>query len=190
MIQHAIRIALSAIQIIATFSRLQGSLANELTELFGILDVVNFNVSILGFECGGVLEHYWGLWKLKIFAPLLILTFFLLVLPVSVGIDKIWIKNLQTFCSVVKECFSAITYVYFQTFNIFYTLIISTLLEPFLCSAQVDVDIHNVAKSFCYMLFRKLEVLHSSLCAAFGIHLWNHYACSCTGVVLLASKRY
>lgn len=138
IIRQGVKIVISAFQLMATYTRLQGNLTVELLGFFSILDLGNLNVSILGFECGGLLESYWGFWKLKIFAPFAVVSLFLMALLVSGVVEYIRKNSAFSPSLFISTHLPSAVYGYFQIIILFYTLIVSTLLEPFLCSAQVD----------------------------------------------------
>ena len=133
LMRQGFKIVISSVQLMATFSRLQGNLPAELVSLFSVLDIGNLNISILGYECGGLLESYWSLWKIKIFAPFSVLSIFLMVLLVSAVLQKMRLRNAFDWSAFVSKRLSSAVYGYLQFISIFYTLIVSTLLEPFLC---------------------------------------------------------
>jgi hypothetical protein len=138
LIRQGFKIVISSVQLMATFSRLQGNLPAALVGLFSVLDIGNLNVSVLGYECGGLLESYWSLWKIKIFAPFVVLFIFLMVLLVSAVLQKMRLRNAFDWGVFVSKRLSSAVYGYLQLISILYTLMVSALLEPFLCSAQVD----------------------------------------------------
>lgn len=136
--KQGMKIVISSTQLMATISRLQGNLPAELLGLFNILDLSNLNISILGYECGGLLESYWALWKVKIFAPFGVFSIFLMILLLSAVLQKIRMQNSFDPTLFISKHFSSAIHGCFQIIIIFYTLIVSILLEPFLCFAQVD----------------------------------------------------
>lgn len=61
IVEYGLKILISSIQLIATFSRIQENLTDNLLSVFSALDLANLNISVLGFECGVYFEPYWGL---------------------------------------------------------------------------------------------------------------------------------
>lgn len=129
LLKHGFKMIVSSVQLIATSTRLQTNLTDELVSFFKFLDFWNFNISIFGFDCGTVLEQYWEVWKLKIFAPFIF----------SLGYKYLSHSDRKTpLRSLLSARISAFCNGYFQAINVFYTLIISAVVEPFLCSPQND----------------------------------------------------
>lgn len=89
LLEQGGKMIVSSIQIIATFSRLQTNLTSELISFFNALDIGNLNISVLGYECGGMLQQYWGLWKLKILSSFFIFVMFLLAFLFSLVFEVI-----------------------------------------------------------------------------------------------------
>lgn len=139
MLEHGMKIIVASLQIIATFSRLQTNFTSELVNFFDFLDLYNLNLSVLGFECGSVLEQYWGLWRLKLTAPFIVFALFLFVFLFSFLLKRKsnLIGNISTKSFFLARANSFI-YGYLQSIVIIYTLLMSTLVEPFFCLAQAD----------------------------------------------------
>lgn len=142
-----LRILLITLQLIAIFPRLQTNMPPELLAFYNALDFTNFNINLLGFECGVLFEPYWGMWILKIVAPFLMIGFFAAAF-VLIGFYRSLkfigksilrkIKKSDKSLGLFANGKDPYIYGYCMMINMLYTLIIAAVFEPLFCLKQPD----------------------------------------------------
>jgi hypothetical protein len=142
-----LRITLLALQLIATYPRLQTTLPPELLKFYNVLDFGNLNINILGFECGSIFEPYWGLWKVKLFIPAVLLLLFVISFVILgcfrliyIRFVRLWNRFFKTnsIQNMIKNGLDPYIYGYLMILNVLYTMILAAIFEPLFCFSQPD----------------------------------------------------